>query len=94
MALGLLFRVVEVEYESVHAREASAFHQPSAGEMRTEILNVCGTCGSAVFSPTVFLCCTSRRSIRLAESGYSALARRDRWTDDGCEDPYRCGLKC
>ena len=63
-------------------------------KMRTEILNVCGTGGSAVFSPTVVLCCTSRRSIRLAERGYSALARRDRWTDDGCEDPYRCGLKC
>ena len=46
------------------------------------------------FSPTVVLWCTSRQRVRLAERGYSALARRGRWRDIGDEDPYHCGLKC
>ena len=76
-----------------HARDASA-PCPNLGMAAAQDSVVVVQVGPQFFSPTVILCCTSRQRIRLAERGYSALARRGRWRDIGDEDPYHCGLKC
>ena len=77
----------------MHAREAAALRLPSAGDNAHRYSVVEVQVGPQFFSPTVILCCTSRQRIRLAERGYSALARRGRWRDIGDEDPFHCGLK-
>ena len=77
----------------MHTRDVPALRLPSASNNAHRYSVVEVQVGPQFFSPTVILCCTSRQRVRLAERGYSALARRGRWRDIGDEDPFHCGLK-